>query len=330
MRRREFLTLLGGAATALPCDAAAQSSRLRRLAVLMGNPEGDPRAQVNMAALREGLRTLGWIEGQNIRIDYRLAGGGPEEARKLTRELIATGPDVFLCSSNQVTDIVRQETRSIPIVFVFVGDPVGSGFAASLERPGGNSTGFANYENAIGGKWLQILHEIAPQVGRVGFIYHPDAPPNVGFYRAAEAASPFLGIEVRPLPVRTPSEIEKGIMAVAAEGPPGASLMVPSHALLISSRNLIAGLAIRDHLPGVYGDRSFAESGGLLSYGNNTADLFRSGASYVDRILKGEKPSELPVQLPTKYEMVINIKTAKTIGLTIPASYLLQADEVIE
>jgi ABC-type uncharacterized transport system substrate-binding protein len=212
---------------------------------------------------------------------------------------------------------------------VFVGDPVGSGFAASLERPGGNSTGFANYENAIGGKWLQILHEIAPQVGRVGFIYHPDAPPNVGFYRAAEAASPSLGIRVLPLPVRTPSEIEQGIIAIAAKGP-DASLIVPSHALLISSRDLIAGLAIRGHLPGVYGDRSFAESGGLLSYGNNTADLFRSGASYVDRILKGEKPSELPVQLPTKYEMVINLKTAKAIGLTIPASYMSQADEVIE
>ncbi len=329
MRRREFLALFGVAPIALPCIASAQSSRLRRLAVLMGNPEGDPRAEVNLRALREGLRTLGWIDGQNIRIDYRLAGGGPEKARTFARELIRTGPDVILCSSNQVTEIVRQETSSIPIVFVFVGDPVGSGFAASLEKPGGNSTGFANYENAIGGKWLQILHEIAPHVGRVGFIYHPDAPPNVGFFRAAEAASPSFEIKVVALPVRTPSEIEQGIIAVAAEGP-DAGLIVPSHALLISSRNLIAGLAIRDRLPGVYGDRSFAESGGLLSYGNNTADLFRSGASYVDRILKGEKPAELPVQLPTKYEMVINMKTAKAIGLTIPASYMFQADEVIE
>jgi putative ABC transport system substrate-binding protein len=328
VRRREFLTV-AGATLALSRIAHAQSGRLRRLAVVMGNPEGDPRAEANLKALHEGLRTLGWVEGTNIRIDYRLAGGGPEKARTFAKELIGTTPDVILCSSNQVTEIVRQETSSIPIVFVFVGDPVGSGFAASLERPGGNSTGFANYENAIGGKWLQILHEIAPQVGRVGFIYHPDAPPNVGFYRAAEAASPSLGIKVLPLPVRTASEIENGIIAVAAEGP-NASLIVPSHALLISSRNLIAGLAIRDRLPGVYGDRSFAESGGLLSYGNNTADLFRSGASYVDRILKGEKPSDLPVQLPTKYEMIINLKTAKAIGLTIPASYTLQADEVIE
>ena len=329
MQRREFITLIGGAVAILPRIVHAQSSQLRRLAVLMGNPEGDPRAEVNLKALREGLRTLGWIEGKNIRIDYRLAGGGPEKARTLARELIGTGPDVILCSSNQVTEIVRQETSSIPIVFVFVGDPVGSGFAASLERPGSNSTGFANYENAIGGKWLQILHEIAPQVGRDGFIYHPDAPPNVGFYRAAEVASPSLGIKVVQLPVRTPSEIEQGIVAVAAEGS-DTGLIVASHALLISSRNLIAGLAIRDRLPGVYGDRSFAESGGLLSYGNNTTDLFRSGASYVDRILKGEKPAELPVQLPTKYEMIINIKTAKAIGLTIPASYMLQADEVIE
>jgi putative tryptophan/tyrosine transport system substrate-binding protein len=328
MRRRQFITLLGGATVALPCMAHAQSGRLRRIGVLMGNPEGDPRAQVNLKALREGLQNLGWIEGSNIRIDYRLAGGGPEKARTFARELIGMAPDVILCSSNQVTEILRQETGSIPIVFVFVGDPVGSGFVASLERPGGNATGFANYENAIGGKWLQILHEIAPQVECVGFIFHPDAPPNVGFFHAAEAASPSIGIKVLPLPVRNASEIEHGIIAVAAES--NGSVIVPSHALLISSRDLIVGLAIRHHLPGVYGDRSFAESGGLLSYGNNTADLFRSGASYVDRILKGATPDELPVQLPTKYEMVINLKTAEAIGLTIPASYLLRADEVIE
>jgi putative ABC transport system substrate-binding protein len=301
---------------------------MRRIVVLMGNPEGDPRAQVNLMALREGLQKLGWIEGHNIQIDYRLAGAGPEKARTFARELIGIAPDVILCSSNQVTEIVRQETSSIPIVFVFVGDPVGSGFAASIEKPGGNSTGFANYENAIGGKWLQILHEIAPQVERVGFIFHPDAPPNVGFLRAAEAASPSIGIKVIPLPVHNASEIEHGIMAVATES--NASLIVASHALLISSRDLIAGLATQHRLPGVYGDRSFAESGGLLSYGNNTADLFRSGASYVDLILKGAKPADLPVQLPTKYELVINLKTAKAIGLTIPESYLLGASEVIE
>jgi putative tryptophan/tyrosine transport system substrate-binding protein len=328
MRRREFIAFIGGAAAALPRIAYAQSERMRRIGVLMGNPEGDPRAQVNLTALREGLRKLGWIEGHNVQIDYRLAGGGPERARTLARELIGMAPDVIVCSSNQVTEILLQETGSIPIVFVFVGDPVGSGFAASIERPGGNATGFANYENAIGGKWLQMLHEIAPQVERVGFIYHPDAPPNVGFFHAAEAASPSIGIKVLPLPIHNAREIEHGIMAVAAES--NGSLIVPSHALLISNRDLIAGLATRDHLPGVYGDRSFAESGGLLSYGNNTADLFRSGASYVDRILKGAKPNELPVQLPTKYEMVINLKTAKAIGLTIPASYLLRADEVIE
>jgi putative tryptophan/tyrosine transport system substrate-binding protein len=328
MRRREFITFLAGAAVTLPRIALAQSGRLRRVGVLMGNPEGDPRAQVNLTALREGLRKLGWIEGDNVRIDYRLAGAGPEKARTFAKELVGTVPDVIVCSSNQVTEILRQETSSIPIVFVFVGDPVGSGFVASLEKPGGNATGFANYENAIGGKWLQILHEIAPQVERVGFIFHPDAPPNVGFFHAAEAASSSIGIEVLPLPVRNASEIEQGIIAVAAES--NGSVIVPSHALLISSRDLIVGLAIRHHLPGVYGDRSFAESGGLLSYGNNTADLFRSGASYVDRILRGAKPDELPVQLPTKYEMVINLKTAEAIGLTIPASYLLRADEVIE
>jgi putative ABC transport system substrate-binding protein len=328
MRRREFITLFGSAAVTLPCIAHAQSGRAQRIGVLMGNPEGDPRAQVNLTALREGLQKLGWIEGHNIRIDYRLAGGGPEVARTLARELIGMAPAVIVCSSNQVTQILLQETSSIPVVFVFVGDPVGSRFVASLEKPGGNATGFANYENAIGGKWLQILHEIAPQVERVGFIFHPDAPPNVGFFRAAEAASPSVGIKVLSLPVHNASEIEQGIMAVAAES--NGSLIVPSHAVLISNRDLIAELATRHHLPGVYGDRSFAESGGLLSYGNNTADLFRNGASYVDRILKGAKPDELPVQLPTKYEMVINLKTAEVIGLTIPASYLLRADEVIE
>jgi ABC-type uncharacterized transport system substrate-binding protein len=299
---------------------------MRRIGVLMGNPEGDPRAQVNLTALREGLRKLGWIEGHNIQIDDRLAGGGPERARTFAIELIGMAPDVIVCSSNQVTEILLHETRSIPIVFVFVGDPVGSGFAASIESPGGNATGFANYENAIGGKWLQILHEIAPQLERVGFIYHPDAPPNVGFFHAAEAASPSLAIKV--LPVHNRNEIESGIMAIAANSNSG--LIVASHALLISSRDLIVGLATDHRMPGVYGDRSFAESGGLLSYGNNTADLFRSGATYVDRILKGEKPQDLPVQLPTKYEMVINLKAAKAIELTIPASYLLRADEVIE
>lgn len=181
MQRREFITLIGGAAAILPRIVHGQSGRMRRIGVLMGNPEGDPRAQVNLTALREGLRKLGWIEGHNIQIDYRLAGGGPERARTLARELIGMAPDVIVCSSNQVTEILLHETSSIPIVFVFVGDPVGSGFAASIERPGGNATGFPNYENAIGGKWLEILHEIAPQVERVGFIYHPDAPPTLGF-----------------------------------------------------------------------------------------------------------------------------------------------------
>jgi putative tryptophan/tyrosine transport system substrate-binding protein len=329
MRRREFITFVGGAAAVLPRIAHAQSGRMRRVALLMGNPEGDPRAQVNLTALREGLRKLDWIEGHNIQIDYRLAGGGPERARTFARELIGMAPDVIVCSSNQVTEILLHETSTIPIVFVFVGDPVGSGFVASLERPGGNATGFPNYENAIGGKWLEILHEIAPQIDSAGFIFHPNAPPNVGFFRAAEAASPALAIKVLPLPVHNRNEIENGIIAIAASTS-NSGLIVASHALLISSRDLIVGLATDHHMPGVYGDRSFAESGGLLSYGNNTADLFRSGATYVDRILKGEKPQDLPVQLPTKYEMIINLNAAKAIGLTIPASYLLRADEVIE
>jgi putative ABC transport system substrate-binding protein len=233
-----------------------------------------------------------------------------------------------ITSSNQVTAIVQQTTRSIPVVFVFVGDPVGSGFAASLQRPGGNLTGFPNYENEIGGKWLQILREIAPKVERAGFIFHPDAAPNVGFYRSAESASASLGVKVIPLPVRTPIDIEHGISALGAES--NAGLIVPSHALTLSNRKLIVELATRYRLPGVYGDRSFAEDGGLLSFGNNTADLFRSAASYVDRILKGEKPADLPVQLPTKYDLVVNLTASKALGIEIPHALLSRADEVIE
>jgi putative ABC transport system substrate-binding protein len=329
VRRREFISLLGGAAAAWPLGARAQQPhRMRRVGVLMGNPEGDPRAQVNVAAFRQGLQTLGWTEGRNIQIEYRLAGGDPNKTRTLATEVVASAPDVIVTSSNQVTEIVQQTTRTIPIVFVFVGDPVGSGFVASLRRPGGNLTGFPNYENEIGGKWLEIVREIVPQVERVGFIFHPDAAPNVGFYRAAESASASLGVKVIPLPVRNPIDIERGISALGAE--PNAGLIVASHALMISNRDLILALATRHRLPGVYGDRSFAEGGGLLSFGNNTADLFRSATSYVDRILKGEKPADLPVQLPTRYELIVNLRASKALGVEIPPAFLSRADEVIE
>jgi putative ABC transport system substrate-binding protein len=327
MKRREFITLIGGAAALWPLTVQAQSDRPRRIAVLMGYPEGDPQAQANVRAMRQGLQSLGWIDGRNVTIDYRWAGGDPDKARAFAKELISMAPDVIVPSTNQVTAIVRQETGSIPIVFVFVGDPVGSGFIASLAKPGGNITGFANFENSTGGKWLELFSEVAPSVKRVGFIFHPDAAPNVGFYRAAEAAAPSLGMEVVSLPVHNAIEIERGIKGIAESN---GGLIVAPHAVTVGNRDLIVGLAARHRLPAVYSDRSFAESGGLLSFGNNTADMFERSASYIDRVLKGAKPTDLPVQLPTKFELIINLKTAKELSLHVPAMMLTRADEVIE
>jgi putative ABC transport system substrate-binding protein len=328
MHRRRVITLIGGAAVAWPLKALAQPDHSRRIGVLLGYPEGDPQAQANVRAMRQGLQNLGWIDGQNVTIDYRWAGGDPDKARAFARELVGMAPDVIVTSTNQVTAIVRQETSSIPIVFVFVGDPVGSGFAASLAKPGGNSTGFANFENSTGGKWLELFSEVAPNVKRVGFVFHPDAAPNVGFYRAAEAAAPSLGMTVVPLPVHNAIEIERGIAGIAHSEDGGP--IVPPHAVTVGNRDLIIGLAARYRLPAVYGDRSFAESGGLLSFGNNTVDMFQRSATYIDRVLKGAKPADLPVQLPTKFELIVNLKTAKELGLNVPSMMLARADEVIE
>jgi putative ABC transport system substrate-binding protein len=237
-------------------------------------------------------------------------------------------PDVIVPSTNQVTRIVQQETRTIPIVFVFVGDPVGSGFVASLARPGRNVTGFANFENSIGGKWLELFKEIAPRAGHVGFIFNPDAAPNVGFFHAAEAAAPPLAIKLTGLPGRDTIDIEQDVTAFAAE--PDYGLIVAPHAVTLGNRKLIIDLAARHRLPAIYSDRYFAESGGLLSFGNNTAGLFRRAASYIDLIFKGAKPADLPVQLSTKFELVVNFKTAKAFGLDVPHALLARADEVIE
>jgi ABC-type uncharacterized transport system substrate-binding protein len=329
MRRREFIGLLGGAAAAWPlATGAKQAERMRRISVLMGYPEGDPQAQANVTALLQGLQSLGWIEGRNVQIDYRWAGGDPDKARAFARELIATTPDVMVPSTNQVTRIVQQETQTIPIVFAFVGDPVGSGFAASLAHPGKNITGFANFENSIGGKWVELFKEIAPRAGRVGFVFNPDAAPNVGFFHAAEAAAPSLAIKLAALAVRDASDIEQHIAAFASE--PDGGLIVAPHAVTLGNRKLLIELAARYRLPAVYSDRYFAESGGLVSFGNNSADLFRRAATYIDLILKGENPADLPVQLPTKFELIVNLKAAEMLGLTIPESFLIRADAVLE
>jgi ABC-type uncharacterized transport system substrate-binding protein len=326
--RREFISLLGSAA-AWPLGAHAQQpERMRRIAVLMGYPEGDVEGQASAAAFVLRLQELGWTEGRNIQIETRWAGADPKKASTFAKELVEMTPDVIVPSTNLVTAILQQETSSIPIVFVLVGDPVGSGFVATMARPGGNLTGFSVFEPAIGGKWLEIFKEIAPNVSRVAFILHPETPVNVGFLRAAEAAAPPLGIKIAPLGVHTVAEIERGITEFARE--PNGGLVVAPHAVTVGNRDVIIGLAARYRLPAIYGPRHYATSGGLISYGPNPIDPFRQGASYVDRILKGARPADLPAQFPTKYELVINLKTAKALGLTVPPSLLARVDEVIE
>lgn len=328
MRRREFIGLLGGAAAAWPLAVRAQQGEpMRRVGVLMPYPEGDAEGQASVAALQRGLQDLGWTEGRNIRFDIRWAGGNPDKARAFAKELIGMTPDVIVPSSNQITSILQQETRTIPIVFVLVGDPVGSGYVANMAQPGGNLTGFAVLENAIAGKWLEILNQIAPQVSRVGFILHPETSVNVGLLRAAEAAAP-SGVKVIALGVHNATEIERAVTAFAAETNGG--LIAAPHAITFANRDVIVELAARYRLPAVYAFRIFATRGGLISYGTNPFEMFRQGASYVDRILKGAKPADLPAQFPTKYELVINLKTAKALDLTVPSQLLARADEVIE
>jgi putative ABC transport system substrate-binding protein len=326
--RREFITLLGGAAAWPLAVRAQQAERMRRVGLLMGYPEGDAEGQANLAAFRRGLQELGWTEGRNIRIDVRWGAADPDKARTLAKELVGMAPDVIVPNTNLMMAILQPETRTIPIVFVFVGDPVGSGYVTNLARPGGNVTGFSALDIAIGGKWLELLKEMAPHVTRVAVVLHPETPPNVGFWHAAEAAAPALGVKVVALGVHSAAEIEGTVTQFARE--PNGGLIIAPHAVTLTYRDLIIGLAARHRLPAVYGFRVFATSGGLLSYGTKPSDQFRLGASYVDRILKGEKPGDLPVQNPTKYELVINLKTAKALGVDVPLRLQQLADEVIE
>jgi putative tryptophan/tyrosine transport system substrate-binding protein len=328
VKRREFIAGLGSSAAWPLVGRAQQRERVRRIGVLMGYPEGDSQAQANVTALRQGLEKLGWGEGRNVQIDYRWAGAEPSKARAFAKELIALVPDVIVPSTNQVTRIVQQETHAIPVVFAFVGDPIGSGFAASLAHPGRNITGFANFDNSIGGKWLELLKEIAPHAKRVGFIFNPDAAPNVGFFHAAESAAESQAVGLAAIAVRDANDIEQGLITFASQ--PDGGIIVAPHAVTLGNRNLIIEFAAQHRLPAVYSDRYFAESGGLVSFGNNTADLFRRAASYIDLIFKGAKPADLPVQLPTKFELVINLKAAKALGLEIPPQLLARADEMIE
>ena len=328
MRRREFITLLGGAAAAWPLVARAQKPRMRRVGVVMSVAADGPDGQARLAAFLKGLQQSGWTEGGNLRIDTRWGGGDAERTRKNVAELLALDPDVFLASGDHPVVALQQATRAAPIVFTMVGDPVGAGFVESLARPGGNITGFTLFEFSIGTKWLELLKEIAPGVKRVAVIREAGTANGSGFFAATQAVAPVLGVELTPIGVRDGGEIERGIAAFARSADSG--LIVTGSAQTAVHRDLIVALAARHKLPAVYFGRFMAAAGGLISYGPDFLDEHRRAAGYVDRILRGEKPADLPVQAPTKYELVINLKTAKALGLEVPPTLLARADEVIE
>lgn len=330
MTRREFITLLGRAA-AWPLAARAQHGEgMRRVGVLMGYAENDPEAQARFAAFVQGLQELGWTRGRNVAIDVRWALADVERMGSLAKELVALKPDVILSNTTPVTAALQRETSAVPIVFVVVSDPVGPGFVKSLPQPGGNMTGFINIEAAIAGKWLELLKEIAPRVARVAVMYNPDTAPGGGSYFLGpfEDAAKSFGVEPIQAPVRSEADIALALAALGGDRRGGLVLM--SDSFLLVHRASIIALAARNDVPAVYPLRLFAAEGGLLSYGADTRDLFHRAASYVDRILHGAKPSELPVQVPTKFEFVLNLKTAKTLGLTVPLTLQAAADEVIE
>jgi putative tryptophan/tyrosine transport system substrate-binding protein len=332
--RREFISLLGGAAAtsiAWPLAARAQQpAGIRRIGALMDTAEDNPEGQARIAAFRQGLQELGWTQGRNIRIDLRWGGGDIERTRAYAAELVGLKPDViFAYAAAQLAPLSR-ETRTIPIIFVGASAPVEDGYVASFAHPGGNITGFTQYEPSMAGKWLAALKEIAPAIARVALLVNPDTAPLRGtFYaRAFEAAAATLAVEPITAFVHSASEIEAAMAALARQ--PDSGLIVAPETFTTTNRELIVALAARHRVPATYGLRQFPVSGGLLSYGPDTVDTVRRAASYVDRILRGEKPAELPVQAPTKFEMVVNLKTAKALGLAIPESFLLRADEVIE
>jgi putative tryptophan/tyrosine transport system substrate-binding protein len=328
IKRREFITLLGGAA-AWPLGARAQQGeRTRRIGALMGLVEDDPDRGVRVAAFAQGLQQLGWTIGGNVRIDYRWATSDVERSR-YAAELVALKPDVLFATSGATVGALQQATRTVPIVFVTVIDPVGGGWVASLARPGGNATGFAASEFSLSGKWLELLKEIAPRVTRVAVIRDPSVPAGSGGFAAIQTVAPSFGIELTPVGVRDAGEIERGITTFA-RSPNGGLIMVGPPSSVTLHRDLIIGLAAQHRLPAVYGARFYVANGGLIASGADPVDQFRRAAGYVDRILKGEKPADLPVQAPVKYELVVNLKTAKALGLDIPATVLARADEVIE
>jgi ABC-type uncharacterized transport system substrate-binding protein len=326
MRRREFLILVGGAAGLWPLTA--QSDPVRRIGVLSGLAEDDPQMKSRLAGFRQGLERRGWSEGRNVRIDYRFAASGPDRYQPLAKELIALQPEVILAHSTPVATALQRESRKIPIVFVNVSDPIGSGLIVSFARPGGNLTGVLFYEESIVGKWLAMLKEIAPQLRRAALVANPKTTAYDYFLRLAKAAAPSLAIELVPGPVETAANIERTIVDFAHT--PNGGLALPPDNTTIIHRDLIITLAARYRLPTVYSGSFFVEAGGLMSYGVDPVENFRLAGSYVDRILRGDKPADLPVQAPTKYETAVNVKTAKGLGLTVPPGLLVAADRVVE
>jgi putative tryptophan/tyrosine transport system substrate-binding protein len=330
VRRREFITLLGGAAAAWPLTARAQQSdRMRRVGVLMAHLNDDPEYQARIVAFQQALALLGWTDGRNVQIDIRWATTNADEIRRHAAELVASAPDVILAATGTTTAApLLQATRTVPIVFTIVVDPVGAGFVASLARPGGNATGFLLFEYGLSAKWLELLKQIAPGVTRVAVLRDPTIASGIGQFGAIQSAAPSLGIEASPVNVRDVDDIERDLSAFARSLNGG--VIVTSSPEATRHRDLIIALASRHRLPAVYAGRYFVTEGGLISYGPDYVDQYRRAAAYVDRILKGEKPADMPVQAPTKYELAINLKTAKSLGLAVPPSLLARADEVIE
>jgi putative tryptophan/tyrosine transport system substrate-binding protein len=328
VKRRNFITLIGGAAAWPLVARGQQGEQMRRIGVLSPFAESDPDAQANETAFRQALEKLGWTDGRNIRLDYRWGGADAERIRVYAIELVGLKPDVIVVSTSLVLQPLQRETRSIPIVFTQITDPVGSGFVESLARPGGNITGFTPAEFSMFGKSLEVLKDVAPNATRVAVILNPEQAPQLGMWHAIEAAAPSFKVQLTVVDARDAADLERAIDTFARETN-GGLIVLPSPATQVN-RPLIIAMAARHRLPAVYAFRHFVTDGGLISYGVDLAEQYRQAASYVDRILRGEKPTELPVQQPTKYELVINLKTARALGLEVPPTLLARADEVIE
>ena len=329
MRRREFISLLGGAAAWSLTAHAQQSDQIRRIGVLLNTTADEPIGQAGVTALQQALQQLGWTEGRNMKIEMRWGANDVERDRRYATELVGLAPDVILAAGTLSVAALQRSTHTVPIVFVRVTDPVGAGFVDSLARPGGNITGFMLYEYSLSAKWLEFLKQIVPQLKRGAVIRDPSNPAATGQFSVIQATAQPLGVEVNPISIHDASQIERAI-AVFGQSPNGGLIVAPSAENSKTRNNLIISLAARHKLPAIYGDRFHVTIGGLISYGPDRVDQFRLAAGYIDKILHGEKPADLPVQVPTKYQLTINLKTAKALGLTIPASLLATADEVIE